>query len=364
MNLTGFLDHGIQDIADTFGRFYLGNRRGLTFVLRMAKDIAKSAKTRATYEKAGTHIPPFLIASVAAQCNLHCPGCYARANGGCGSEAAAQEMQAEDWRRVFREAAEIGVSFILLAGGEPLMRRDIIEMAAHEQGIVFPVFTNGTLFDEDTTALFEQHRNLIPVLSIEGDEAQTDARRGSGVAAQVEGAMERLHARGMLYGASITVTTENMARVTEPDFINPLREKGCGVVFFVEYVPAEEGTDHLVLSPEDIQTLKARVRCLTEDKRNKGISFLSFPGDEDQMGGCLAAGRGFFHINANGAAEPCPFSPYSHMNLKQQTLLEVIRSPFFGKIRELTAAEALNHKGGCTLFQHRDEVEAALSAVE
>lgn len=84
---------------------------------------------------------------------------------------------------------------------------------------------------------------------------------------------------------------------------------------------------------------------------------LSFPGDEQEMGGCLAAGRGFFHINATGGAEPCPFSPYSHMNLKEQSIISVLESPFFEKVREISAAEALNHKGGCTLFQFEDEVK-------
>ncbi|HBT96042.1 MAG TPA: radical SAM protein, partial [Coriobacteriia bacterium] len=59
--------------------------------------------------------------------------------------------------------------------------------------------------------------------------------------------------------------------------------------------------------------------------------------------------------------EPCPFSPYSDMNLQKQSLLEVLRSDFFKKVREISAAEALNHKGGCTLFQFEDDVQQALA---
>jgi MoaA/NifB/PqqE/SkfB family radical SAM enzyme len=51
--------------------------------------------------------------------------------------------------------------------------------------------------------------------------------------------------------------------------------------------------------------------------------FISFPGDEKTSGGCLAAGRGFFHINSHGGAEPCPASPYSDINVRDSSLLDL-----------------------------------------
>ena len=156
------------------------------------------------------------------------------------------------------------------------------------------------------------------------------------------------------------MTTENLNDVTAPSFTETLRENGCGLVFYVEYVPVEENTDHLILDENNLCILKARIDSLRQNKKNKGIIILSFPGDEEVMGGCLAAGRGFFHINATGGAEPCPFSPYSEMNLKEQSLLTVLQSSFFEKVREISAAETLNHKGGCTLFQYENEVKGAI----
>ncbi len=355
MNLNVFMSGGIMRIADTAARFYLGNRRGQAFLMGAVSAFRKGARVRERYEKAGTHIPPFLIASVASRCNLHCAGCYARATGGCGE--AKDDLSADDWRGVFRQAEEIGVSFVLLAGGEPLLRRDIIEAAAEFPRLVFPIFTNGTLIDETYIDFFDGHRNLVPVLSLEGDDARTDARRGNGVARQVRAAAEGLGARGILYGASITVTRENMCDVTAPAFARALREKGCGVAFYVEYVPAEADTEHLVLTKEDLAKLSARVEALREIG---GMIVVSFPGDEEAMGGCLAAGRGFFHINSTGGAEPCPFSPFSHMNLRAHTLLDVIRSDFFAVVREIGAEEAQAHTGGCALFNRQSEVAAFL----
>ncbi len=361
LNLNDFMNKGIKNISDTAGRFYLGNRRGQSFMLHMVSALRRSAKIRAQHEQNGTHIPPFLIASIATECNLRCAGCYARANGSCGDRQMQEQLTAGDWRRVFQEASDIGISFILIAGGEPLLRRDVIEAATGFENIIFPVFTNGTMINEDYLNLFDQHRNLIPVLSIEGDAEKTDARRGNGVSKKVGQAIKRLKERGILFGASITVTTENQNEVTEPVFVQYLRESGCGLVFYVEYIPVEKNTDHLILDEDNLRILAARIDGLRGNRNNKGMILLSFPGDEEAMGGCLAAGRGFFHINATGGAEPCPFSPYSEMNLKEQSILTVLQSPFFERVREISAAEAMNHKGGCTLFQYEEEVTQALS---
>lgn len=269
-------------------------------------------------------------------------------------------MTAAHWQQVFSQAADMGVSFILLAGGEPLIRRDVIQAASEHQNMIFPIFTNGTLMDDSYLSLFEDHRNLIPVLSLEGSEKATDARRGDGVAALLMESAKKLKTRGILYGASVTVTTENLSEVTEKNFVQGLRENGCGLVFYVEYVPAEKGTDDLILSDSDLARLNERIELLRNDSENKGVILISFPGDEDAMGGCLAAGRGFFHINASGGAEPCPFSPFSALNVKRDSLLAILRSPFFEQVRKISATETLSHKGGCTLFEHEAQVREVL----
>ena len=92
-------------------------------------------------------------------------------------------------------------------------------------------------------------------------------------------------------------------------------------------------------------------------KNIQDMILLSFPGDEAAMGGCLASGRGFFHVNAAGGAEPCPFSPYAKQNLKKDSILEVLESDYFAALRDV-AKNAEEQVGGCTLFVHRDKVQA------
>lgn len=358
MNLNLFMECGISGLMRTAARFYLSDSKGRAFLSGILPEIHKSAKIRERHEQAGTHVPPFLIASIASQCNLRCSGCYARANG-CDDSAVTGDLRAAKWEAIFTEASGLGVSFILLAGGEPLTRPDVIHMASGFSNIIFPVFTNGTMMTEEIVRLFDDCRNLIPVISLEGDADSTDRRRGEGVYTQSATAMAHLKEKNILFGASVTVTRENMCAVTSDAFVSEIRGKGCGLVFFVEYVPVAEDTEELVLRDRDVHDLKKNAAALK--KRFSDMIIISFPGDEEAMGGCLASRRGFFHINSRGGAEPCPFSPFSAHSLKTHSIAEVLRSGFFGELREL-AANAEHQQGGCTLFGCKEKVQSLMTA--
>ena len=350
-NINTMMNQGIAGAVRTAARFYLRSPQGRKAAAQMIPAMREKARLRAAHEAQGLHVPPFLIASIASQCNLRCAGCYAHEGGACASKAP--DMTAAEWTAVFEEASGLGVSMIMLAGGEPMMRPDVLDRAAMHKTMLFPIFTNGTMMDREAMDFFDENRHMVPVFSVEGEAADTDARRGDGVAAAVRTAMQALVARGILYGVSITVTRENLQAVTDAGFVRSLQAEGCGLVFYVEYVPAQAGTDHLVLTEADCDVLAQAVEA--HRKSLKRMIVISFPGDEAAMGGCLAAGRGFFHINPAGGAEPCPFSPYSKHSLKNSTLVEVMQSGYFEQIRALNAAEAL-HQGGCSLFRQQDAV--------
>ena len=270
-------------------------------------------------------------------------------------------LSAEKWADIFSQASSLGIGFHLLAGGEPLMRRDVIEKAAELDNTIFPIFTNGTMIDETYLQLFDSHRNLVPILSIEGNEVSTDARRGEGIYQQLLHKMKSLHDKKVLFGASITVTTQNIDEVTSQSFISQLHALGCRLVFFIEYVPIDSNTRHLAFGDNERLILADRQSQLRKDFDT--ILFLSFPGDEHKMGGCLAAGRGFFHINPYGAAEACPFSPYSDTNLQEHTLLEVLDSPLFHQLQKNHLVGG-DHVGGCSLFEQEEAVKAILNELK
>ncbi len=358
-DLQKHIEQGVEQIVTDTIKATLKNPKESAFMMKFALASRKASKTRLKYEQEGLHVPGFLIASITSSCNLHCAGCYSRCTNATVDAAPVQQLSSEEWLHIFQEAEELGVSFIMLAGGEPMIRRDIIEAAGKMQDILFPIFTNGTFFDERYFRLLDECRNLVPVLSIEGDREQTDARRGAGIYEKVMANMDAFHEKGLIFGASITVTTENVQEVTSPEFLQTLVAKGCKLVIYVEFVPVTEEAAHLAPGDAERAYMAAAMERLRA--RYSEIVMLSFPGDELAMGGCMAAGREFFHINSHGGAEPCPFSPYSDINVREMSLKAAINSPLFSQLQEggLLSGE---HVGGCVLYEKRDQVEALLSA--
>jgi MoaA/NifB/PqqE/SkfB family radical SAM enzyme len=356
-DIQDYMARGVERVVSDAIKATLKNPRESIFMARFAAASRAATKKRRLAEDAGEHIPPFLIASITSKCNLHCAGCYSRCNHATVDAEPVSQLTSEEWLRIFDEADDIGVSFILLAGGEPLLRRDIIEAAGKKPGILFPVFTNGTYMDERYFELFDKCRNLIPIMSIEGEREITDARRGPGVYDRLIENMDELHRRGLVYGTSVTVTTQNIKAVTSDSFLKKLSDRGCKAVIFVEFVPVTEESKELAPGDPEREYLADEIERLRRE--HPEMVFISFPGDEKSSGGCLAAGRGFFHINSHGGAEPCPFSPYSDVNIRDRSLREAINSPLFVALRsgDLLADD---HKGGCVLYEKRDQVQSLL----
>ena len=352
-----YMAKGAEHIVADAIRATLKNPKESVFMARFAAASKAASKKRLAAEKAGEHIPTFLLASITSSCNLHCAGCYSRSNHATVDCEPVQQLTGDEWLSIFDEADELGISFIILLGGEPLLRRDVIEAAGKKQNILFPIFTNGTFMNEQYFKLFDKCRNLLPVMSIEGDREVTDARRGEGVYDKLIANMDECRRRGLIFGASVTVTTQNIRDITSDNYISDLSERGCKAVFFVEYVPVEGKNRELAPEDREREFLQEEIARLRE--KYPEMVLIAFPGDEKNTGGCLAAGRGFFHINSHGGAEPCPASPYSDINVKDTSLREAIQSKLFVALRDgdyLTE----DHAGGCVLYEKREQVESLL----
>ena len=353
-----YMTQGVERVVADSLKATLKDPRGSAFMVKFAAASRRASRLRRELEEKGEHVPPFLIASITSQCNLHCAGCYSRCNEATVDAAPVKQLTGPEWAKVFREARDMGVSFILLAGGEPMLRRDVVEAAGETLDILFPIFTNGTFLDDRYLKLFDKCRNLIPVFSIEGGRDTTDERRGAGVYDKLVANMDEFQARHLLFGASVTVTTENLREVTSPEFLETLTKRGCKLVVYVEFVPVTEEAAHLAPGEGEREYLLEAIARLRE-KYDETV-FVSFPGDEKSSGGCIAAGRGFFHINSHGGAEPCPFSPYSDINVRDTSLREAMNSKLFRALRDGDIL-ADDHAGGCVLYEKRAQVEALLS---
>lgn len=353
--LTKMLNKSIGFLIEDLIKIALSDFSSAKSIMKILLKQKSTAGIRSKYEDSGLHVPPFMIASITSTCNLKCKGCYDREK----KHNCSLELSENEWSDIFRQAKDLGMSFILLAGGEPLTKSNIIRECMEFPEIIFPMFTNGLLINEEWVDFFVACRNLIPIVSIEGDKNQTDNRRGEGVFERVSSSFDLLKKRNIFYGISMTVTSENFDSISDKKFIKGYIEKGCKVFFFIEYVPFDSTTENLVISEAQRIELDNRLRELRE--KYKGI-FIAFPGDEKEFGGCLAAGRGFIHINSMGSVEACPFAPYSDVNLKNSTLKEALKSPLLSEIRGIHGL-LKEHKGGCALFENKEIVESVLKTI-
>ncbi|UCB59266.1 MAG: radical SAM protein [Thermoplasmatales archaeon] len=312
----------------------------------------KAVKTREKWEKQGTHVPPIMLFSITHKCNLNCKGCYEKAI----RPVAKKELTDEELKDVVKQAHELGISFAVIAGGEPFMRKKFFEITKDYPDIIFLIFTNGLLLNKEMIKNIRNQKNIVPLISLEGCEEETDNIRGIGVYTRLEKIMNKLKKQTLFFGTSLTLTNRNYDTLTDEKFIQKLINTGCKFFLFVEYNPIKPGTEKFMVTAGQ----RKKIMGIIKNFRTKWPAlFIEVPGDEDEIGGCLGAGKGFIHISAEGDVEPCPFAPYSDMNLKNVNLKEALNSDFLKRIRE-NHAQLHSSDGSCGLWAKRDLVQQML----
>ncbi|MGO0122827.1 radical SAM protein [Desulfothermobacter acidiphilus] len=271
--------------------------------------------------KLGVHIPNFFLMDPTSDCNLRCEGCWA------GMYQHHDTLEFETLDRIINEAKELGIYWIVMSGGEPFKYPRLLELAGRHPDTAFMVYTNGTLITERVADSLVEIGNLSPAISLEGWREETDARRGKGVFDRIMRAMDLLRERGLIFGASITITRNNLDTVTSDEFIDFLVDKGVTYAWTFHYVPVGRNPNpELMITPEQRAYLARRIPYL---RTHKPIQIADFWNDGELTGGCIAGGRMYFHITAKGDVEPCAFAHFSVDNIKEKSLLEVLRNPLF-----------------------------------
>jgi MoaA/NifB/PqqE/SkfB family radical SAM enzyme len=229
---------------------------------------------------------------------------------------------------IITQGKDMGCYVYLFTGGEPLVRKDdIIRLCEKHNDCVFSTFTNGTLIDEKFADEMLRVKNFMPAISLEGMEEATDSRRGKGTFAKVIRAMDLLRERKLLYGVSSCYTSVNYDSITSEEYYDMLIDKGAYFIWYFHYLPVgNDAAPELLPTPEQRELVYRRIR---EYRRKKPLFAIDFQNDGEFVGGCIAGGRRYFHINANGDMDPCAFIHYSDSNIREKTLLEGMRSPLF-----------------------------------
>ena len=189
------------------------------------------------------------------------------------------------------------------------------------------------MIDDATADRIVALGNVAPAVSIEGGRERTDARRGPGTYDRVIAAMERLRDRGALFSFSATATRENLDEIISDEFADLMIEKGALYGWYFSYMPIGRDPDlSLMPTPEQRDRLR---RGVCRIRKEKPLLVADFWNDGAATGGCLAAGRRYLHINSKGDVEPCVFCHFAVDNIKETSLIEALKSPFFQDFRRL-----------------------------
>jgi len=280
---------------------------------------------RANREKYNCNIPWLILFDPTNACNMHCEGCWS------GTYGKKSHMSFEDMDKIITQGKELGVYLYMMTGGEPLVRKkDILKLAEKHNDVQLGIYTNSTLIDDEFCREVVRLGNITFMLSIEGTPETNDARRGSGHYAAVMNAMDLFRKYGILFGTSICYTSANIEAVTNENFIRFIADKGARFGFFFHYMPVgSNAVPALMPTVEQRAKMIETIRYYRSDQSDVGFYPMDFQNDGEYVGGCIAGGRNYFHINAHGDAEPCVFIHFSNTNIHENSILEMLQSPLF-----------------------------------
>ena len=293
------------------------------------------------------NVPWLILMDPTSACNLHCTGCWAAEYGN------KLNLTFDEMDNLIKQGKELGIYLYMFTGGEPLVRKaDIIKLCEKHNDCAFLAYTNGTLVDEAFCNEMLRVGNLYLAISLEGFEAVNDLRRGDGVYGKVMHAMDLLKENGLIFGTSICYTSKNIETVTSDEFVDLMVDKGCRYAFYFHYMPVgNDAAVDLLPTVEQRTYMRTRVREIRKLTTGKGLFTMDFQNDGEFVGGCIAGGRNYFHINANGDAEPCVFIHYSGANIRTHSLLEILHQPLFMAYRDNQPFND-NHLRPCPMLEN------------
>ena len=276
----------------------------------------------AAREKYQCNIPWAILMDPTSACNLHCTGCWAAEYGN------KLNLSFEDLDSIITQGKELGVYLYIYTGGEPLVRKkDLIALCNKHSDCVFLCFTNSTLIDEEFADEMLRVKNFVPAISLEGFETANDSRRGDGVYQKVMHAMQILRDRKLPFGISTCYTSVNCNDITSEEFIDQVIGMGAKFAWFFHYMPVgQDAAPELLPTPEQRKMVFEKIRGY---RSTKPLFTMDFQNDAEYVGGCIAGGRRYLHINAAGDVDPCVFIHYSNANIHDVSLLDALRSPLF-----------------------------------
>lgn len=306
---------------------------------------------RANREKYKCNIPWVILFDPTSACNLKCKGCWAAEYG------HSLQLSLDEMRSIVSQGKKLGTHFYMLTGGEPLIRKkDIVILAKENPECTFLIYTNATLVDKAFCEDIKSCGNITLALSIEGTEESNDDRRGEGSYKRTLEAMELLKREKILFGISVCYTRKNTEAVTADAFLDKMIASGVKYAFYFNYMPVGHNADkELIPTPSQRKYMYYFMKKIRNGKTGKPLFVMDFQDDGEYVGGCIAGGRNYFHINSNGDIEPCVFVHFSDANIRRDTLLEALQKPLFSEYRKGQPFND-NHLRPCPMLENPEKL--------
>ncbi|MBW1803406.1 MAG: radical SAM protein, partial [Deltaproteobacteria bacterium] len=178
-------------------------RQGIEIFVRqmLFSPRGKAKKVQDAFQaRFGRRPPRFLVIGPTQRCNLRCKGCYAKSHSRTAKTIPFSVLD----RIIAEKTALWGSHYVTWVGGEPTVYRSegrgILDFAERHRDNMFLMYTNGTLIDKEMAARMADLGNVVPQVSVEGFEKETDERRGKGVFKKILRAFENMREAGVPFG--------------------------------------------------------------------------------------------------------------------------------------------------------------------
>lgn len=289
-----------------------------------------------------TEYRPSLVSwNLTKKCNLRCPHCYMEAG-----RKAERELTTDECFTLIDEFKSLGTEMLILTGGEPLLRKDIFDIASYasSQGIWVVMGTNGVLITDSVVEKMIECGVKGVGISIDSlhPEKHNSFRGGPNAWEYSVRALEICHAHGMQ--VLVQTTVMDMNRDELPQLLEFAREKGAwsfNLYFLVQTGRGQEMSDLSAQQTEEILTdlvnvqdqyrpMLVRSKCAPHFKRiayEKGLGGL-------ESGGCMA-GTQYCRVTPEGDVTPCPYMNAVAGNVLEQSFSEIWEtSPLLQQLRD------------------------------
>ena len=296
--------------------------------------------------KHGEVFPPFLYVSIVNSCNLRCAGCWV-------DVASPQaKISFEEMDRLIGNAKRHGNSFFGILGGEPFLHPDLMRILAAHPDCYFQIFTNGHVIDDEAARELRRIGNATPLVSVEGDTAESDERRGrSGVLDKTIAGIEACTRNRLITGVASSVCRTNFDHVVREEWIDELIRLGVHYAWFHTYrAVGPHAKPELALTPEQVLAVR---RFGVGIRNTKPIGFIDAYWDHEGRALCPAATGISHHVSPWGDIEPCPIVQFANEKIGDNDgdlYRTMVESPLLRDFRR-TAAGATR---GCIVLERPD----------